>query len=1100
MAALGKRALGALAAALCVAAAAGGAAAPSPGGPADVLDVVRVGTGTAALTNAATAVSVVPLLGVGTGAGTLGAPIPLPTAASGANAPLTLSGSATSEGSLSLSADGRYLTLAGYDATPGTTGPGGGSIANSLTSTTPRVVGRLDGAGNVDTSTVLNAFTGNNPRGAVTDDGSRFWVTGAGSSGNPRGVVFALLGNAFSTALTAVGSNVTNARVPVIAGGQLYLSTNNNTPPGLYRVGTGLPTTPQAATALVAATGSDPYSFAFTDPTTLYVADGGIRKYSFDGATWNAEGSASAGTQLGGLAGRVEGGVVQLYATALDGTRIFAFADSAASNAPISGSFATLATAAANTVFRGIAFAPSGQVPPAPASTIALSDTSLGGVIGDPGNPTLTATVHNDTVPDDQIALTASSSNQAVAPDGGIAVAGTGAARTVWVTPGGTVGYATITLTETAPGAPATTVQFLYGASAPAPDGTSHFLDGASDASTAVDVGGGYVVVGDDESNVLRLYGTSRSGGPVKTWDFTTQIGASSIDIEAAARLGDTIYWTGSMGNNSDGSVKPARSTLFATTVTGSGASTELTLVGVYRDLRSDLLAWDHANGDPLGFAAGAADGQIPKEIDGFNVEGLELAADGTAYLGFRAPLLPQTDRHLALVVPVTNLTSLVSGGGPARFGAPMFWNLGGLGVRELRRSADGQYLVIAGSYAEGGDEFLYSWDGDPEHQPAKLTTTLPPFLTGAWEGVVAAPDPLADGARVQLVMDDGDWSYYGDEPPVEAKDQPLALRKALIDTFTLGLPAPPAVGAVTDVTAEATGPPGAVVTYPTPSATDPIDPSPTVTCLPASGSTFPLGPTTVTCRASDVQGRTSAPATFTVTVTDTTPPVLAGVPADVRLDTTDPAGRAVTFPTPTATDLVDGADAVTCAPPSGSTFPVGTTTVTCSARDAHGNRASATFTVEIDSTPLSTVRGVLAEFAAAPAGPHLRDAVRALADAQLPAGWLDGDTLAAKGGDHVFDDLHDACTALEAELRGPRATMPDATVERWLDALAGAAGDVAASAIDEAPAGADAKKLAHAGDDLASGRDALAAGRDADAVVDFANAWHQAQDAAKRL
>src|SRR4029077_13700437 len=105
-------------------------------------------------------------------------------------------------------------------------------------------------------------------------------------------------------------------------------------------------------------------------------------------------------------------------------------------------------------------------------------------------------------------------------------------------------------------------------------------------------------------------------------------------------------------------------------------------------------------------------------------------------------------------------------------------------------------------------------------------------------------------------------------------------LRSWGIDVSPIALPAPPAVGPVADVTAEATGPGGAAVTYPAPSASDPIDPSPVVTCLPASGSTFPLGATTVTCSASEVQRRTSAPASFTVTVRDTTPPVLTGVPA----------------------------------------------------------------------------------------------------------------------------------------------------------------------------------------------------------------------------
>jgi hypothetical protein len=938
---------------------AAGSASPSKavaGGAADVLDVVRIGTGATALTNAATPVSIVPLLGVGTGLGTTGTPIPLPTSAAGANAPFGLSGSAASEGGLSLTANGQYLTLAGYDATPGTTGPGGGSIANSLTATVPRVAARVDGAGNVDTSTILNAFTGNNPRGAVSDDGTHFWVTGAGSSGNPRGIVFAPLGNAFAAPVTAVGSNVTNARVGVISNGRLYLTTNNNSPPGLYTVGTGLPTTPQPATALVAAAGSDPYSFVFTDPGTLYVADGGIKKYSFNGTAWVGEGSASAGTQLDGLTGRIEGGVVQLYATSLDGTTIFAFADSAASSAPISGSFTTVATAPANTVYKGIAFAPSGQVPPAPASTMQLSDTALGGVIGDSGNPTLSATVGNDTVSVDQITLTATSSNQAVVADSGITVTGTGAARTVSVQPAGAVGYATITLTATAPGAPASTAQFLYGASAPAPDATSHFLDGASDASTAIDVGGGYIVVGDDESNVLRLYDTSRSGGPVKSWDFTTTIGASSIDIEAAARLGDTIYWTGSMGNNSDGSVKAARSTLFATTVTGSGAATELTLTGVYRNLRDDLIAWDQANGDQFGFAAGAADGQIPKEINGFNVEGLEIAADGTGYIGFRAPLLPQSDRQLALVVPVTNFTSLVSGGGPATFGAPLLWNLGGLSVRELRRNADGQYLVIAGSYQEGGDEFLYSWDGNPAHQPAKLGTTLPAFLTGAWEGIPSIPDPLTSGSSVQVLMDDGDWNYYDDDPPVEAKTLPLGLRKALIDTFTLSLPAPPTITA----SATANGSPYSSGTW------TKYDVVVHFSCTDQSGT----GIASVT--ADQVVSTEGAGQAVTGTCADNAGATASATFSDIQIDQTSPTIAfsgdraydllATVSVTCAATDVLSGLASSGCGSPLASgpawSFGSGSHPVSATATDNAGNiaTASSSFSVTVTSTSLCTL------------------------------------------------------------------------------------------------------------------------------------------------
>jgi hypothetical protein len=84
----------------------------------------------------------------------------------------------------------------------------------------------------------------------------------------------------------------------------------------------------------------------------------------------------------------------------------------------------------------------------------------------------------------------------------------------------------------------------------------------------------------------------------------------------------------------------------------------------------------------------------------------------------------------------------------------------------------------------------------------------------------------------------------------------------------------------------------------------------------------------------------------FTVTVVDTTPPVLT-VRKGVSAVATSPSGAVVTF-TATATDIVDGTDPVTCTPPSGSTFAIGTKTVTCSATDKHGNSASASFPVTV--------------------------------------------------------------------------------------------------------------------------------------------------------
>jgi HYR domain len=133
-------------------------------------------------------------------------------------------------------------------------------------------------------------------------------------------------------------------------------------------------------------------------------------------------------------------------------------------------------------------------------------------------------------------------------------------------------------------------------------------------------------------------------------------------------------------------------------------------------------------------------------------------------------------------------------------------------------------------------------------------------------------------------------------------------------------------------------------------SATDPEDsPDPTPTCLPAAGTVLPVGTTThVTCSVTDLAGASVSDG-FDVTVEDTTAPVLSGVPGDITVTTSDPTGRIVTYTDPSATDVVDASPTVACTPASGDWFAVQTTTVTCTATDATGKSASATFDVTVD-------------------------------------------------------------------------------------------------------------------------------------------------------
>jgi hypothetical protein len=96
--------------------------------------------------------------------------------------------------------------------------------------------------------------------------------------------------------------------------------------------------------------------------------------------------------------------------------------------------------------------------------------------------------------------------------------------------------------------------------------------------------------------------------------------------------------------------------------------------------------------------------------------------------------------------------------------------------------------------------------------------------------------------------------------------------------------------------------------------------------------------------------GGTGPSCSFTVTVNDTQPPAItcpANVIAVAAPVCPAPAGTTVNYTPPVGTDNCPGVTTV-CVPPPGTVFPVGTTTVTCTATDASGNTATCSFTVKI--------------------------------------------------------------------------------------------------------------------------------------------------------
>lgn len=119
------------------------------------------------------------------------------------------------------------------------------------------------------------------------------------------------------------------------------------------------------------------------------------------------------------------------------------------------------------------------------------------------------------------------------------------------------------------------------------------------------------------------------------------------------------------------------------------------------------------------------------------------------------------------------------------------------------------------------------------------------------------------------------------------------------------------------------------IVTW-TVTATDALDPNPTIVCSVPSGTSFPAGTVTVDCFAYDFHNNYAFDS-FDVTITNGLPVVI--VPDNINVEANTPNGAVVTF---TATAI--GATSLVCTPPSGSTFPIGTTTVSCTATNPAGS------------------------------------------------------------------------------------------------------------------------------------------------------------------
>ncbi|HET9233188.1 MAG TPA: DUF3616 domain-containing protein [Candidatus Eisenbacteria bacterium] len=270
---------------------------------------------------------------------------------------------------------------------------------------------------------------------------------------------------------------------------------------------------------------------------------------------------------------------------------------------------------------------------------------------------------------------------------------------------------------------------------------------GACEPSGAVMLEPGLFIVGDDDTKDLLVYRKCQPSVPPRPLKISGFPGLEKkADLEGAARIGDEIFWIGSHSRKNSGDEDLDRHRLFAIKVTSKGDELAVEAVGKpYKTLLEDLQKDERFER----FDLGAATQLAPGKEGALNIEGLAATPDGGLLIGLRNPIR----NGKALIIPLSNPRQVMEGAKPS-FGDPVELDLGGLGIRSLEHWPAGKsYVIVAGTFADGGSFQLFLWSGLASDKPKPVAgADLSPLVPEAVFFDPAAP------AEMFVLSDDGDF------------------------------------------------------------------------------------------------------------------------------------------------------------------------------------------------------------------------------------------------------------------------------------------------------------------------------------------------------
>jgi hypothetical protein len=314
----------------------------------------------------------------------------------------------TGEGYVTLSQNGIYLVLGGYNAPVGTGYGTEYGLNGTASAAVPRSIGTIDGYGNYVLQITNNlAFTAWAITSAVSDGTNNFWMAGQSSDNQYLGVLY--VGTPSSpTTVNVANTGGEEEAVLNIFNGSLFIDSSYS-PNGIYQINdvnppiTPLPEDTNSVTDVIPLPGSSRNVDYVFDPgmTTCYYADSsvGIVKFTNNAGTWVAAYTNSAATTgfttkgARGITADWTQNPVVVYATTAEstGNRLIELVDSGSAAVATLIAQAPTNHVSTTNVFRGVRFTPAAppMITVQPAPIVQSADGTATFSVTAAGTPTL---------------------------------------------------------------------------------------------------------------------------------------------------------------------------------------------------------------------------------------------------------------------------------------------------------------------------------------------------------------------------------------------------------------------------------------------------------------------------------------------------------------------------------------------------------------------------------------------------------------------------------------------------------------------------------------------------------------------------------------